>query len=398
MKSRILTICTALVVGVLPFATTSNVAHAFNVDIPGAGDFAIDIDMTQIMSSTMGLPPDMECTKTDPGDIAGASDTTSSVNGFGVWLYKANTGAAAPADGVVTADCDIQVSMAGQPAGITGTISNAANAINGTFQLQCAMQSTFKVNATIQFGKGVSHHFDLVVDSATQKVPASCSLRADFGNAGTLVGAVEALVKIGGSSCAGDQMTCVAFSITDAKVSITQGTGQLNGKTATGTYTIAGDFPLTKLEDYLRGQTQIGITGLSVSSKSVGKASTTTPASMALTFGTTPLKPVILRPVATKSGGTGVLSGASKATKAIEVVGKGGQTCTARLISIANLTRYYQFPSFQLKAATGRKSIAVTATQRAAALAKLGVKTGTTVKLKVTCGKKYDINKVVLKK
>lgn len=294
-------------------------------------------------------------------------------------------------DSLVALSCSASLSVAGSEKLVTGTISSAALALDGTFSLRCTFKQDLKVEADLSLGSALPRGASVSVRSADKTIPVTCSMAATFTDGTLLGGSVDGVADVGvlkSDSCTGDtRVSCVPLLIT-AKVTVTSTTGKLAGYTGSGTYELTPAFTLSSLNDNLStvqqaiGKSSVRSNG--VSTFSAGAKS----GSMKIDFAPGAARTDIVYPVVASDGtskvGVGSLISATgpRSTRCTYALARGKKSVTVAAFTSASNG---MLPTRSL---TKRQYDSVRKT--------LKVKAGSTLNLVAACGKARATQTVTL--
>jgi hypothetical protein len=240
----------------LSVATTGvvNSVHASAVLPNGAGEFVPSVDLgaalaeLATLSSTPCKVGSSNITELKTGDTLTLPATD---------LMKALAVASelkAKSDSLVDLACSSSMAVSGSERSVSGTVTNAALGLSGTFALKCTFRQNLQIDAMLSIGSSLSRGASVVVRSADKQIPLTCSMTANFGDGTSVTGSVDGFAEVGNvksDSCIGDtRVSCVPLAVS-AKVTVTSTAGKLAGYTGTGTYTLTPSFTVNSLNDSL---------------------------------------------------------------------------------------------------------------------------------------------------
>lgn len=220
----------------------------------GAGDFVPVVDLGSAL-----------------GDLATLASTPCKVGSSNITELKAGDNLTLPAtdlmkalavanelkaksDSLVDLSCSAAMTVSGSERSVSGTVTNAALGLSGTFALKCTFRQDLRIEAGLSIGSSLPRGASVVVRSADKQIPMTCSMTASFGDGTSVTGSIDGFAEVGNlksESCTGDtRVSCVPLAIS-AKVTVTSTTGKLAGYTGTGTYTLTPSFTVSTLNDNL---------------------------------------------------------------------------------------------------------------------------------------------------
>ena len=220
----------------------------------GAGDFVPVVDLGSAL-----------------GDLANLASTPCKVGSSNITELKAGDSLTLPAtdlmkalavanelkaksDSLVDLSCSATMTVSGSEKAVSGTVSNAALGLSGTFALKCTFRQDLRIDAGLSIGSALPRGASVVVRSADKQIPTTCSMTANFGDGTSVTGSIDGFAEVGNlksESCMGDtRVSCVPLAVS-AKVTVTSTTGKLAGYTGSGTYTLTPSFTLSSLNDNL---------------------------------------------------------------------------------------------------------------------------------------------------
>lgn len=241
---------------VLSVATTAlvNSAQAGAALPNGAGDFVPTIDLGAALAELATL-------SSTPCKV-GASNITELKSGDSLTLPATDLMKAlavanelkAKSDSLVDLVCSSSMAVSGSERSMSGTVTNAALGLSGTFALKCTFRQNLQIDAMLSIGSSLARGASVVVRSADKQIPLTCSMTANFGDGTSVTGSVDGFAEVGNAksdSCIGDtRVSCVPLSVS-AKVTVTSTAGRLAGYAGTGTYTVTPSFTVNSLNDSL---------------------------------------------------------------------------------------------------------------------------------------------------
>ena len=385
MKSPLKIGITALA-GLLLLASTTGVATAqvttSSTALPaGAGDFVPTIDLSADLASLVNVVSS-PCTVSESNISVmpvGATLTLPPTD-FAQFL-SALTAIKAKADSRVALLCSPELKMSGEERTISGTVTNAALSLSGSFTLKCVFQESLSAKANLSFGLGVKGLMQLDVVSASVAMPMTCAMSMSLGGGTTVAGTVDGLAKIGSTvsqSCTGSTLeSCVPLSV-DAKVSVTSATGKFAGLVGTGTYSFTPSFTVPSLNGNL-GLLTGQLKSSSVRASRAVVRTTNTSGSMSIDFAAGKAKTEILHPIVASSGsssfGKGLRYGAVSTPK---------DKC---IFTAVKGKKKFSFPALTAASNGATASKVVTAAQSKAMAKALGIKANAAFSLQAKCGK-----------
>lgn len=220
----------------------------------GVGDFVPTVDLGPALADLAGL-------SSTPCNV-GSSNITELKPGDTLTLPASDLRKAlavadelkAKNDSLVAMTCTATLSLSGAEKAITGTVTNAALGLTGTFALKCTFKQELGIQADLSIGLALPRGALVAVKSADRGVPMTCSMSANFGDGTSVTGSVDGVADVGttkSDACTGDtQMSCVPLSVT-AAVTVTSTSGKLAGYTGKGTYTLKPSFTMNSMNTNL---------------------------------------------------------------------------------------------------------------------------------------------------
>ena len=372
--------------GLLLLASSTGVASAqivkSSATLPaGAGDFVPTIDLSSDLASLVNVASS-PCTVSESNIAAmpvGATLTLPPTDY--AQLLSAFTAIKAKADSRVSLSCSPELKMGGEERTISGTVTNAALSLSGSFTLKCVFQEGLSAKANLSFGLGVKGLMQLEVLSASKDMPMTCAMAMSLGEGTTVTGTVDGLAKIGTSasqSCTGSTLeSCVPLSV-DATVSVTSATGRFAGLVGTGTYSFTPSFTVPSLNSNL-GLLSGQLKSSSVRANRAVVRVSNTSGSMQINFAAGKARTEILHPAVTATGsstfGKGLLYGAVSAPKA---------KC---IFTAVKGKKKFAFPALTAASNGSTASKTVSAAQSKAMAKALGLKANAAFSLQAKCGK-----------
>ena len=385
MKSPLKIGITALA-GLLLLASTTGVATAqvttSSTALPaGAGDFVPTIDLSADLASLVNVVSS-PCTVSESNiSVMPVGGTLTLPPTDIAQFLSALTAIKAKADSRVALSCSPELKMSGEERTISGTVTNAALSLSGSFTLKCIFQESLSAKANLSFGLGVKGLMQLDVVSASVAMPMTCAMSMSLGGGTTVAGTVDGLAKIGSTvsqSCTGSTLeSCVPLSV-DAKVSVTSATGKFAGLVGTGTYSFTPSFTVPSLNGNL-GLLTGQLKSSSVRASRAVVRTTNTSGSMSIDFAAGKAKTEILHPVVSSSGsssfGKGLRYGAVSTPK---------DKC---IFTAVKGKKKFSFPALTAASNGATASKVVTAAQSKAMAKALGIKANAAFSLQAKCGK-----------
>ena len=230
----------------------ANSAGALEALPPGYSDLVPEVDFGPAMSSlvnigstpctvkssnvsTLPVATKIELPPADLMQFAGALGT-----------MKSNSSS------LVTLDCSSNLEFDGTEKIITGTVTNTALSLKGTFSLKCSFKQSLTVSASLSIGMAVKGGSQLSIIPTTVPIPISCGIRIEMSDGTTVTAAVEGSAGAGETApCEGTtDRTCVGI-VADTKVIVTSATGALKGYVGSGTYSFKDSFTLPSINENL---------------------------------------------------------------------------------------------------------------------------------------------------
>lgn len=381
------------VVAVLLSVATTGVMNSVQASaaLPtGAGDFVPVVDLGSAL-----------------GDLATLASTPCKVGSSNITELKVGDSLTLPAtdlmkalavanelkaksDSLVALTCTASMTVAGSEKSVSGTVTNAALGLSGTFALKCTFRQSLQIDALLDIGSSLARGASVVVRSADKQIPMTCSMTASFGDGTSITGSVDGFADVGNlksDSCSGDtRVSCVPLAIS-AKVTVTSTSGKLAGYTGTGTYTLTPAFTMGSLNDNL-ATLQQAIGKSSVRASRVFGAASSREGSLKIDFAPGTPRTDIIYPVVAADGsstvGTGTLIAATGPRKA---------KCSYALTSGKRAATIVNFVS---SSAGVMPTHTVTKKQYDAARKTLAAKPGSALTLVVACGKTRATQSVTL--
>jgi hypothetical protein len=382
-----------LVSGAVLASATTFVSAPLRASSPlpsGAGDFVPVVDLGGALSelATLASTP---CT-------VGSSNITELKAGDTLTLPATDLAKAlavaselrAKSDSLVDLSCSASMTVTGSERSISGTVTNAALGLSGTFSLKCTFRQDLRIDASLSIGSSLSRGASVLVRSADRQIPMVCAMTANFGDGTSVTGSIDGFAEVGSvksESCVGDtRVSCVPLSVS-AKVTVTSTAGKLAGYTGTGTYTLTPAFTVSTLNDSLATlQQAIGKSSVRAS-RAVGAVSNRE-GSLKIDFVPGSPRIDIVYPVVAADGsssvGTGSLIAATgpRKSKCSYAVARGKKRVT--------LSRF-------LSSSTGvMPTRAVTKKSYVSVRKTLAAKPGTALSIVVVCGKTRATQSVTL--
>ena len=153
---------------------------------------------------------------------------------------------------LIAFECTPTVNFTAAEKSITGTVTNKALGLTGSFLLKCSFKQSVTITASLELGMALPGGTQMSVSPTNSAIPISCGIRIVLSDETTMNGTVEGSATIGATKqCEGSSdKSCVGIQA-DAQVVVTSATGQLKGYIGTGTYTFQDAFTLPKLNDSL---------------------------------------------------------------------------------------------------------------------------------------------------
>lgn len=338
-------------------AQSPSLVRPADFEVPASASFSVNADW----SSMLGDIIDGQVVNCKDGNKTYEKTTD---------ISNANTGIAKPnflrLAGTVTMQCSPELAIANTSRTLSGTItSEALGLADGVFSLTCQFNANLAVDATVSVGLAVAGLVKIHVTEASP-LPIACA----FSGSGTaqevattVKGTIEGFAKIGDAAsldCASGVTGCIPFSVDNARVTITEATGLLDGYVGTGTYSYGDTFVLDEVV------TAVDTVKRRVLGSSVRSSAAASPATMNVSLRAGSGSAVILRPAPAKPGWRGVVTPLSPIVVAAPV----GASCSVKL---KNGVKSWQSTS-AVVAATGRVAFALNSTTMSAAATKLNIK------------------------
>ena len=376
----------AAAAGLLLFAGTTGLAPAqalkSSAALPaGAGDFVPTIDLSSDLASLVNVVSS-PCTVSESNitPMPVGATLTLPPSDLGQFL-TALTAIKAKADSRVALLCSPELKMGGEERTISGTVTNAALSLSGSFTLKCVFEEGLSAKANLSFGLGVKGLMQLEVLSASKDMPMTCAMAMSFGGGTTVSGTIDGLAQIGttvSQSCSGSTLeSCVPLSV-DAKVSVTSATGKFAGLVGMGTYSFTPSFTVPSLNSNL-GLLSGQLKASSVRASRAVVRESNTSGSMQINFAAGKAKTEILHPSVSATGsstfGKGLRYGAVSAPK---------ERC---VFTAVKGKKKFSFPALTAASNGATASKNVTATQSKAMAKALGLKVNAAFSLQAKCGK-----------
>lgn len=241
---------------VLSVATTAVVsAVGASAALPtGAGDFVPNVDLGAALAelATLSSTP-CKVESSNITELKTGDSLTLPATDLMKALAVANE-LKAKSDSRVDLVCSSSMAVSGSERSVSGTVTNAALGLSGTFALKCTFRQNLQIDAMLSIGSSLSRGASVVVRSADKQIPLTCSMTASFGDGTSVTGSVDGFAEVGNvksDSCIGDtRVSCVPLAVS-AKVTVTSTAGKLAGYTGTGTYTLTPSFTVNSLNDSL---------------------------------------------------------------------------------------------------------------------------------------------------
>ncbi|MFM7411448.1 MAG: hypothetical protein ACKO3L_11750, partial [Actinomycetota bacterium] len=179
----------------------------------GAGDFVPVVDLGSAL-----------------GDLATLASTPCKVGSSNITELKVGDSLTLPAtdlmkalavanelkaksDSLVALTCTASMTVAGSEKSVSGTVTNAALGLSGTFALKCTFRQSLQIDALLDIGSSLARGASVMVRSADKQIPMTCSMTASFGDGTSITGSVDGFADVGSlksDSCTGDtRVSCV---------------------------------------------------------------------------------------------------------------------------------------------------------------------------------------------
>lgn len=286
----------------------------------------------------------------------------------------------AKADSLVNFSCSASLNLAGSEKSITGTITNAALGLSGSFSLKCSFEQNLKVDADLALGMALARGATLNVKSADNTIPMVCSMSATLSDGTSLAGSIDGVAKVGSlvsDSCVGDtQRSCVPLSIT-ANVNVTSTTGKLAGYVGSGSYQLTPSFTVPPLNDNLGSFLSL-LGKASVRASSVKPRVASNTGSMKINFIPGSSRTDIVYP-SVSSTGTSVLAVG-------DLYAASGPRSSSCLFSLAKGKKSYMLAKVKLGSDGTMSAKLLTSTQYSGIKKQLVAKPGNVLKMTALCG------------
>jgi len=307
----------------------------------GAGDFVPTIDLGPALAELSNIP--------STACKVGSSNISELIVGDSLTLpatdlIKALAVANAlksKNDSLVALSCSASMSIAGKEKEVTGTITNAALGLNGTFLLKCTFKQDLRVDADLSMGLALARGASVAVKSADKSIPVTCSMSATFTDGTSVTGSVDGAAEVGSlksDSCVGDgQVSCMPIAIS-ATVTVSSTTGKLAGYTGSGTYDLKPSFTLPTLNSNL-SQLQGAIGKSSIRAFRATRSAASKDGSMRIAFAPGVARTDIVHPVvagdSSSALGVGSLMAAvgPRSTKCTYAVARGKKSVTVSAVT-----------------------------------------------------------------
>ena len=378
--------------GMLACITTLSVGNvsATSPLVAGAGDFVPTVDLGSALAdlATLSSTPckvdssNINELKSGDGLTLPATDITKALAVAGELKAKS--------DSLVSLSCSTSMIVSGSEKSVTGTVTNAALGLSGSFALKCTFRQDLQIDASLSIGSALPRGASAVVRSANKQIPVTCAMNASFTDGTSMTGTVDGVADVGNlksDSCVGDaRVSCVPLAVT-ANVTVTSTSGKLAGYTGSGTYTLTPSFTVNSLNDNL-STLQQAIGKSSVRAFRVVSAVSNREGSLKINFVPGTSRIDVVYPVVAADGSstfaTGSLIAATgvRSTKCSYAVTRGKKS-----VSIA---------AFVSPSSGVMPTRAVTKKQYDTIRKTLGAKPGTALTLVVACGKTRATQSVTL--
>jgi hypothetical protein len=364
-----------------------NSAGALNALPPGYSDLVPEVDFGPAMSSLVNIAT-TACTVKSSNVSALPVATKIDLPPADLMQFAGALGTMkSSGTSLVTLDCASNLQFDGTEKVITGTVTNAALALKGTFSLKCSFKQSFTVSASLSIGMAVKGGSQLIVSPTTTPIPISCGIRIEMSDGTTVTAAVEGSAGGGETApCEGaTDRTCVGI-VADTKVIVTSATGALKGYVGSGTYSFQDSFTLPSINENLG---QVG----SLLGKSSVRAYRSVPQAMGnagvmkIAFVPGAAKTEILYPAVV--AGTKTIFGKNATYGAVSAP---GAKCTFTAVSGK---RQFVLPSVTANAQGATATKTLTSAQATAMAKSLRLKEGSAIVLRAKCGKATTNQNVV---
>ena len=279
---------------------------------------------------------------------------------------------------LVTLDCSSNLQFDGTEKIITGTVTNTALSLKGTFSLKCSFKQSLTVSASLSFGMAVKGGSQLSINPSTAVIPISCGIRIEMSDGTTVTAAVEGSAGVGETApCEGESdRSCVGIAA-DTKVTVTSATGALKGYVGNGTYSFKDSFTLPSINENL-GQVGSLLGKSSVSAYRSVPQATSNVGVMKIAFVPGAAKTEILYPAVVVGSktifGKNATYGAIASPKA---------KCVFTAVKGA---KQFALPAVTANAQGATTTKKLTAVQATAMSKALGIKAGSVFTLRAKCG------------
>ena len=357
---------------------SANSAGALDALPPGYSDLVPEVDFGPAMSSLVNIGS-TPCTVKSSNVSALPVETKIDLPPSDLMQFAGALGTMrSSSSSLVTLDCVSNLQFDGTEKVITGTVTNTALNLKGTFSLKCSFKQSLAVSASLSFGMAVKGGAQLSINPTTVVIPISCGIRIEMSDGTTVTAAVEGSAGAGETApCEGaTDRSCVGI-VADTKVNVTSATGALKGYVGSGTYSFQDSFTLPSINENLG---QVG----SLLGKSSVRAYRSVPQAtgnagvMKIAFVPGTAKTEILYPAV--AAGTKTIFG-KNATYA--AVSSPKAKCVFTAVKGA---KQFALPALTANAQGATTTKKLTATQATKMSKALGVKTGSAYVLRAKCG------------
>ncbi len=279
---------------------------------------------------------------------------------------------------LVTLDCVSNLQFDGTEKVITGTVTNTALDLKGTFTLKCSFKQSLAVSASLSFGMAVQGGSQLTVNPTQTAIPVSCGIRIEMSDGTTVTAAVEGSASAGEvAPCTGaTERSCVGIAA-DTKVKVTSATGALKGYIGSGTYSFQDSFTLPSINENL-GQVGSLLGKSSVRAYRSVPQATSNVGVMKIAFVPGAAKTEILYPV--------IVAGQKTIFGKDATYGAVSSPKARCVFSAVKGVRQFALPAVTANAQGATIAKKLTAAQANGMTKALGIKTGSAFVLRAKCG------------